>query len=220
MDDSKKLAILKAQSGHDILVIDNIEMHSKFNPVQEAYDQCLALRDKIKKQDHILILGIGLGYHIQQLEFKMREFHKNPVIYVVEPNEEVVKLAMKYHIVPQGNVKIFSGRSIDTYYQDQQFIDFLNDKPLIVPHNPSLNLEYTFFKKFLSHKSSRKLSDITKVLHPEIKPLFHRQSQHTTLNQFINDLGKKENLVQDDFKLLAFGELCNSLQLQEGQYEN
>lgn len=220
MDDSRNPFIVKAQSGHDILLIGDIEMHSRFNPVQEAYEQTMNIEDKLEKHSRILVLGSGLGYHIQQLEFKMRAFHKDPQIFVVEPNEEVANLAKQSHIIPQKHVTIFSGRDLDSYYQCTEFVEFLNDRPLIVPHKPTLNLENDFFKKFLSYKASNKIFKIHNIISPEIRHMFDDADSSATLNQFLDDINNKESLTIDDFKLLAFRDLCDSLLTEAGAYEN
>ena len=78
MDDfyQKKVTIKKSNSGHNIVTVGNTELHSSFNPVKEAYDLTQKYQDKLKIKNKILILGLGAGYHIQQLDFKIREFKK------------------------------------------------------------------------------------------------------------------------------------------------
>lgn len=219
MDDSRNPFIVKAQSGHDILLLGDVEMHSRFNPVQEAYEQVMSIEDKLEKHSRVLVLGSGLGYHIQQLEFKMRSFHKEPEIFVVEPNEEVAILAKQSHIIPQKHVTIFSGNELEGYYQCTEFVEFLNDKPLIVPHRATLNLENSFFKKFLSYKASNQIFKIHNIIDPEIQILFDDANSSSTLNQFLDDINNKESLTTDDFKLLAFRNLCDSLLSEAGTYE-
>ncbi len=219
MEDSKRLSIVKSNSGHDILLIDQVEMHSKFNPIQEAYDLALSLSDKLKSNPNILVLGLALGYHIQQLDFKMREYHKNPNIFIVEPNEEVVHLAQKSHIIPNNHITIFSGRDIEKYYQHALFVEFLNQKPLIVPHKPTINLEADFFKRFLAYKASNKINKIMPILNKELQEVFRHFPQHYTLANCLDEIYQQEELGRVDMQLLAFRELYNQFAQQGVAHE-
>lgn len=217
MEDSKKLSIIKSNSGHDIIVINGIEMHSRFNPIQEAYEFALKHTHQIQDNPNILILGLGLGYHVQQIEFKMREFHSKPQIFVVEPNRDVAKVAINSHIIPQNHTTIFSGKDIERYYQNKKFIDFLTKKPTIITHQPSLDLESNFFKRFLSYSASNYVGAIRNLLDSEIKHHFDRFNPNATLTQCLDDIEEKPFLKQDDCKILAFRELFNQIKEHRGE---
>ena len=210
MDDSAQLRIVKSQSGHTNLLVQGVEMHSRFNPVQEAYDQAVELSDKLKTSHQVLILGIGLGYHVQQIEFKMREFHTAPEIVVIEPNEKVALCAQNSHIIPQKFVRVLCGDQVENYYRDSRFVNFLQSKPLIIPHRPTLDLEQSFFKKFLKYEASKKLKEVTPVLDTRLVDIFQDSNKEITLYQFLEDLEQAPHLTSTHMQLLAFKEMLNS----------
>ena len=210
MDDSTQLRIVKSQSGHNNLIVNGVEMHSRFNPVQEAYEQATELSDKLKSSRRVLILGIGLGYHIQQIEFKMREFHSVPEIVVIEPNEQVAVCAQQSHIIPQKFVRVLYGQKIENYYRDSRFVQFLQNKPLIIPHKPTLDLEQDFFKRFLKYEASKKIKEVLPVLDQRLQGFFTEVNHEITLYQFLEDIEQQDTFSQDNFKLLAFKKLLDS----------
>jgi hypothetical protein len=210
MDDSTQIRIVKSQSGHANLFVRGVEMHSRFNPVQEAYEQAVELRDKLKKSRQVLILGIGLGYHVQQIEFKMREFHQTPEIVVIEPNEEVALYAQNSHIIPQKFVRVLCGDQVENYYRDRRFVNFLQNKPLIIPHRPTLDLEQSFFKKFLKYEASKKLSKVISVLDTRLVDIFQDSNKEITLYQFLEDLKQSPHLTNTHMQFLAFKKILDS----------
>jgi hypothetical protein len=217
MEDSKKLSIIKSNSGHDVLIINGIEMHSRFNPIQEAYEQAVKQSCQLEESSRILILGLGLGYHVQQIEFKMREFHQTPEIFVIEPNRDVAKLALNSHIIPQNHTTVFSGKNIERYYQNKKFIDFLSKKPTIITHQASLDLESTFFKKFLSYTAPSYMAVVNNVLDEDVQKLLKGFNERATFTQCLDDITKQELASQDNFKVLAFRELFNQIKETRGQ---
>lgn len=217
MEDSKKLTVTKSNSGHDILVINGIEMHSRFNPIQEAYEYALKHGHQLRDNENILMLGLGLGYHVQQIEFKMREFHNSPQIFVVEPSRDVAKLAINSHIVPQNHTTVFSGKNIERYYQNKKFIDFLSKKPIILTHQPSLDLESHFFKKFLSYTAPSYIGAMRNILDEDVTGFFDHFNPNATFTQCLDDMDNQQITSQDDFKILAFRELFNQIKERRGE---
>lgn len=128
-------------------------LYSKYNPsrdsnvfAEEAYDE------SVKKY---LVYGLGLGYHINELEDLVSGNCKNYHIYVIECNKDIIKLAKE-------NIdlnRIFNNKNITfiTLYNDKISYDKLKDilsidNIKLAIHRPSLNIipkEFTELKYLL-----------------------------------------------------------------------
>ena len=56
-----------AKSGHIVPVVDQIYLHSVYDPIKEADDYVQTHEEDLKKNPTVLMLGLGFGYHIFQI---------------------------------------------------------------------------------------------------------------------------------------------------------
>ncbi len=88
--------IEKSRAGAPTLcaIVDErkIYLHSKYNPETEAYN--IVAKYEIKKYDHIIILGLGLGYVLKEI-YKQSD----PIsqIYVVEKDEKIFSIFKEFN---------------------------------------------------------------------------------------------------------------------------
>lgn len=79
---------VKARNGSNTIEV-NFErpflLHSKYNPEEEAYRLIEKIANDIESHNHIVVFGIGLGYH---LNFLLEKF-PNISLSIFEPNEEI-----------------------------------------------------------------------------------------------------------------------------------
>ena len=91
----KKIELLQSKLGLPIIQVkyeDNmLPIHSKYNPVNEAQRFIEANATQIEVSDHILFYGVGLGYHIKEVQAKYPE----KIISVYEPIAEVYEAFQK-----------------------------------------------------------------------------------------------------------------------------
>jgi hypothetical protein len=76
-----------AKSGHKIPVINDVHLHSSYDPIKEAS----AFIDKVIKQplqSNYLILGLGFGYHIKELVSRLNQSNIKPNLVIIEPNNK------------------------------------------------------------------------------------------------------------------------------------
>ncbi|WP_040952417.1 motility associated factor glycosyltransferase family protein [Gorillibacterium massiliense] len=79
----------KNQEPNIILNMDGTEtyLHSKYNAEEEARKWVLSLDESVILSEHILIVGCGLGFFLEQL----LHHSKSSSIYIYEPNVQVLK---------------------------------------------------------------------------------------------------------------------------------
>ncbi len=67
-------------------------LYSKYNPTRDS--KAFAEEFYDENIENYLIYGLGLGYHINELENLIKINGNKHHIYIIECNEEILKLAM------------------------------------------------------------------------------------------------------------------------------
>lgn len=205
VEQNLNITCVQSKSGHLVPVVDGVELHSTYNPIKEAFDQALYHSKLFDKNPNVLILGLGMGYHVHQIDFKIREFHKKYRIIVIEPNSKLYQMSKHSHILPENNVSVLHGDDIENYYNDIEFVDFLQRKPCVILHNQSFNLNETFFRRFLGFQKSHLLQNIMPTIHDNsIREKFGPIDRTKTLFQALEGIQEQNILDETDFLLLAY----------------
>jgi hypothetical protein len=135
--------------------------HSKFKPEAES----LKLIQKSNlKADHIIIFGLGLGFHVKQmLEHKTRDAR----VLLVEPELEIVKHSLKTlnlgELLKRDDFFYFFGKDLNLLAAEiQHFIDVVAFSTLeLIEFPPLVRFQRTFF------------SAAVELIDNEIKTLFY-----------------------------------------------
>jgi len=119
-------------------------LHSKHNPLKEADTFLTQLPNK--NIDVLIILGLGLGYHL----FKLSALTINKII-VIEKFNGLADEIKKYSILEKNtplNMSIISG-SIDSIAEQlNEIIDFSEIKSITVAeHNPSIRANTVYYSE-------------------------------------------------------------------------
>ncbi|MBU5436661.1 DUF115 domain-containing protein [Tissierella sp. MSJ-40] len=116
-------------------------LYSKYNPIidskafaEETYDRNI---------ENYLIYGLGLGYHINELENLIKVNNKNYHIYIIECNKSILNLAMNNvnlsGILNNPNITLFVMENERKFYDKlNKILSIKNIK--IAIHRPSLNI--------------------------------------------------------------------------------
>ncbi len=85
----KKIELLQSKQNLPVIQVEHdghmLPIHSKYNPVNEAQRFIEANAAQLKASDHVLFYGVGLGYHVKEVQMKYPE----KIISVYEPIVEV-----------------------------------------------------------------------------------------------------------------------------------
>lgn len=150
----KTYEIKTAKTGEKVPVVNEVHLHSIYNPMKEAESIASKHLNNIKAKKNILILGLGFGYHVQEIVRIARESHgDNFKVIVIEPNLKVTNDARELNLVNEDDVIIYAGEDVNSLYQDSELVDFLTNKPTIIAHPSSFSLYQTYFKGFLSFEA-------------------------------------------------------------------
>ena len=71
------LKIIQSKNGHLIPIKDNISIHSRYNPIDEGKKYAERFLNSGKKNNSLIVIGLGFGYHI----FPLLKSYQDIIIY-------------------------------------------------------------------------------------------------------------------------------------------
>jgi spermidine synthase len=91
MDERNSQYKLEAsRNGLTVPVINDVYLHSIYNPVIEAQTFAKTQEKSLKIKKHVLILGLGFGYHVEEIARIASQYHSDYQIVILEPNKRLV----------------------------------------------------------------------------------------------------------------------------------
>ncbi|ACD24863.1 motility associated factor glycosyltransferase family protein [Clostridium botulinum] len=156
---SRKIQIINTRESNPTLLVGNIFINSKYYPKKEG-EKFIELNEKFyKNKDVVMVYGLGLGYHINEL---LKRCNDNCKIYIFDADKEIIKVADNLGVLENvrkdKRVKIFENYS-QKFLQDFMNISQLVDDILI--YKPSVKLlhdEYMCLKNALEDYSISKIA--------------------------------------------------------------
>jgi hypothetical protein len=223
MDDrtTTTLDIKTSRNGLPVPVVKGIHLHSVYNPAKEAEAFAEKYLDTLKTNNHVLILGLGFGYHIDQIEKVLSDNHEHFNILVLEPNKKIVEGFKTFRAFKNTHITIIDHNEVEPLFESSEFINFLRQKPAIIKHDPSFNLEKTFYTKFLKYKAptevsqySNRLSDILQMYLTDFDDLERPITE--VISEIKNERGIRNRF---DFGLLAFDAIISASKEEQVSHE-
>ncbi len=158
MAQSNSLEIIHSKTGHPIPVVDGVFLHSEYDPVKEAKKFATSLIPHIKRNNRLVVFGLGLGYHIDEIINIMTLHHgANISLAVIEPNRNLVIEYLRHRHVNKGIVKIYCKETVEELFTSKELTAFMADSPGIIRHTPSCNLTPSFYEEVLDFISPQDL---------------------------------------------------------------
>ena len=199
--------VKKSKTNLPIPVVKGVHLHSAYDPIKEAKKMIRKDLNEFQNKKNILIFGYGFGYHVREIIsfFKEKNIKKFKII-VIEKNKDLLKTALSLFPTDSPNLKIYSKDEPKDIFEDQEFLDFLINKPVIFAHPPSFSLYDSYFEKVLKYKSPNTLSDIIRNIEAtDLKKFLEKNSDQNNLNQLLDSINKKKSFNnRNDFLMSAF----------------
>lgn len=202
--------IKTSKTGNPIPVVNEIHLHSVYNPIKEANGLIQNNKDVFKKNKNILILGLGFAYHIHVAIAELEKNHKNFKIVVIEPNHQIYTDAQHYNPINSDKVKIYSESEISKLYKNIELVDFLSERPGVLAHPASFNLNDVFYRNFLTFKADQNLGSIVENLQNyELTKFCKTLNQNLTLTQNLENYITEKNQISSnmDHLIMAYKSL-------------
>lgn len=202
--------IKKARSQDIVPVINGVHLHSCYNPKKEASIFISKYLDQIAKSKHVIVFGLGFGYHVFNLIETLEKIHGNNYkIIIIEPCLVLLSEFRQHFSLQNNNVLIYCEQDIADLFSDSMLMEFIADQPLIIPHPPSFNLFKQYYNDLLTLKVPDSIGFQTTLSRvPEIKNYLLTQNQELNLYSFLHqDLLQKKSLQNMDFLAMALSEI-------------
>jgi len=211
MDVSKDqhIKIKLSKSGHKIPIINQIHLHSAYNPIK-AETIFKKNEEQIKSNANLLVLGLGFGYHVIEFARNLRSIYGEDFkIFVLEPGVEIYNYYLEINETRDPNIAIIAGRDIKSIYEDHDLIDFLLKKPAVISHPASFNLHNDYFTKFLKYSAPNTLGEISGSMRSrELKEYIGEYHQDSGFDEFLHTVKEKHIHSEPlDFFFLALNEI-------------
>jgi hypothetical protein len=182
-------------------------LHSIYNPVKEAEAFIESQTENLKYKNKILVLGLGFGYHIEEIEKKLESFHKEYEIIVLEPNKQLIEDYIASNPIDKRKIKIVSKEKVKELFNDWNFVSYLMQKPCIIKHDASFIINRDFYTKFLAYQAPKDIINFKSILSESSENLFSNEVGKT-FDAYIDSI-KKNNSIdsKQNFMLLALSEI-------------
>ncbi len=141
------------------LIINGIHLHSKVDPQKEAEIFCDKYEKEIYSNEQHIILGLGGGFHLNELIKRLYKAERKINITVIEPNIEMIQNYRQdfSQFAETPGLEFFS-EPHDDLYLNKKFINTLCQKPAILIHKASYEANKNFFYNFLTYKAENNLA--------------------------------------------------------------
>lgn len=215
MDERSSIISLEtARNGSTVPVINGIYLHSIYDPEKEAEAFVETFEKQLTHKNHVLILGLGFGYHIKSTCEVLRQKHGKFHITVLEPNKDLINIVEAHKNFSEDEVTIYELKDNLSLYKNESFIKFLLQKPCLLKHEASFSLSKEKFSSFLTYKSDKRLknfesqiSEATKdLLAPDLNSSFLDNVQKIKLQSNISSRAEYLNLALEQVLKKSNGE--------------
>lgn len=200
-----------SKASEPVPVVNGVHLHSIYNPQKEAETYLEKYKSIVDEKSHILIFGLGFGYHWKELNKYIKKQNLKTQIIVIEPNINVFKDYLKIlnnrdrlnESAQFGQIRIsenticYAGQTAQSLYEDKSFIEFLCNRPGILQHPVSFNLYQDYFKQILKYSAEQTNEQIAqKSKYNFIKNGLSHFNPTDTWDEIIskNKMNTKENI--------------------------
>ena len=201
-----------SKTGHEIPVVNNIHLHSIYDPLREA-DEFIKKNHKfLKSRNNILFLGLGFGYHIDCASKVLDNYHNgNYSIVVIEPNLKTAQDCISIRKLNNKSIELYVKKTVESLYFNRKLVSFLLKKPSIISHPPSFNLYKDYFKEFLTYKSPQSISWMKNIpFDKDLRKYLNELDPKSEIDSYIkNELMKKREVNnENEYLMLALYHLA------------
>ncbi|AQR96970.1 motility associated factor glycosyltransferase family protein [Clostridium saccharoperbutylacetonicum] len=166
------IQIEQSKGGLVTAKFNNKYIHSKYDPLKESKQFIQQNIDLITNKSNILLYGIGLGYHVNEIIDSM---NTQTVLFVFELNDELIRYAKEVNprIFKHNNVKIIDSKLENFYSYFSKILDLTGD---LIVHRASLEtikeINENFYNLIFDYcevKKSMNDEDLNKILDDNFK---------------------------------------------------
>lgn len=197
--------LVKSKSGLTVPLVNDIYLHSMYSPAKEAEGFAKLHEEALRRKKNVIILGLGFGYHIEEVAKTLNSFHQDYRIIVIEPNEKLFHDFIEKRPFEDKKIMPLFTNDPESLFLREDFIEFLLTSPAILKHDTSFMLNQKFFTNFLQYKASTSLAQLRRF--SKHIGNFISDNEEGDLAEYIEIVKRKKNFEPKDFLTIAFDEL-------------
>lgn len=183
----------KSKNGLFTAKFNNKYIHSKYDPLKESKQFVEQNMNLIKDKSTILLYGIGLGYHVNEI---INNMSKDSKLYVFELNDILIEHSkdINSNIFNYKNVEIIDGKNKDFYNKFSEVLGMTGD---LIVHKVSLetiqDINEHFYNLIYDYCEVKKIG-LDKDLNKLLDDNFNENMSHnfTNISEFISKFSKSE----------------------------
>ena len=173
------ISLEMARNGSPVVKTEGVYLHSIYDPEKEADSFVETYEKQLQAKNHILIFGLGLGYHVNKVAKFLKDKHVDYRIVVLETNRDLIGLVEEQNLVPSERIKVFHLEDYKKLYAERSFVNFLMQKPCLLKHEASFSLHKEKYAGFLTYKSHKKIKDYSDQLTNTTRELISLNPDYT-----------------------------------------
>ncbi len=204
---NSRYELQQSRNGLTVPVINEVFLHSIYNPIKEAEAFAETHSKSLAYKDKIIVLGLGFGYHVEQLAKILNRNHNSFEILIVEPNSKLVDDFISTRGFEDKNIKIINAPNVTDLFGSLDFVSYLMQKPAIIKHDASFILNQEYYTQLLSYQAPKQINQFGTILSENSKNLFSERSANT-VNDYIDSIKSEKSIRnRNEFLLLAINEI-------------
>jgi hypothetical protein len=207
---TQELNVKMSKTDQPVPVLGGVHLHSIYNPDREAEGFISANEKNFKEESQVLIFGLGFGYHISKLEARLKALHGDEYrIFVIEPSKELYQRWKDLRPTSfSSRVKIVQFENVKDFFKDKELVEFLSDKPHVLPHPASFQLNESFYKSFMSFHYPTTIDESQFFVESEEYSKYLSQApEGESTEEIFQRVKGKSFLQKHDFLTLALSEM-------------
>jgi hypothetical protein len=147
LQDGRVLQILEAKNGQPTLTVNDVLIHSKYDPSREAVAFIDHHKAIYQDKDCVVAYGLGFGYHIKEL---LKRMNSDCKLYVFEADAGILEIAKTLDVVQEvlsdHRVKLIEGYNNDFLSEFSEKLSYVGDLLIYKPSLRALLNDYEDFK--------------------------------------------------------------------------
>lgn len=110
MKKNRNIQLLNTRDKVYSVAVNNILLHSMYHPLKEAFNFAKYRSNDVNNKNHIVIYGVGLGYHVLEL---LKTINEKSTVDLFDIDDEMVEVAMQYGVLKEilndSRIRFFHG---------------------------------------------------------------------------------------------------------------
>ena len=147
LQDGRVLQILEAKNGQPTLTVNDVLIHSKYDPSREAVAFIDHHKAIYQDKDCVVAYGLGFGYHIKEL---LKRMNSDCKLYVFEADAGILEIAKTLDVVQKvlndHRVKLIEGYNHAFLSKFSEKLSYVGDLLIYKPSLRALPNDYEDFK--------------------------------------------------------------------------